>query len=84
MGSQHCREFNFRASSSPAADAHWRATPLPSVQRQSVPSESSHRHSDPRQSHGYTGIVHDDRVITVAISLVQEDSYACVVSSSQQ
>lgn len=84
MESQHRREFNFRASSSSAADAPWRATPLPSVQRQSVPSESSHRHPDPRQSHGYSGLVHDDRVITIAISLVHEDSYACVVSSSQQ
>jgi len=66
MESQHRRELNSRVNASPAADAPWRTTAFPTLQHsQSVPSESCHRRPDPRRPHGYTGVVRDDRFLTV-------------------
>ena len=62
MESQHRRELNFQVNAAPAVDAPWRATALPTLQHPSVPSESSHRHPDPRQLHDYTGVVQDESV----------------------
>ena len=62
MAFQHRRELNFRVNASPAADSP-RTTSFPTLQHpQSVLFESSHRRPDPRQPHGYTGVVRDDRV----------------------